>query len=208
MSKGVSSIKPVIITLLFTFVIIAVVFWPRFAMNHSNTLVVTETRTRTVGTVTVTVHVTDPGSGFDYEIRFSPGGGCEAAILGWIQRANRSIHIMVFSITLNSVGDALISAHRRGIDVRILIDRNTVDAAGSEYGRLKAAGIPVRLHTTKGLMHNKVAVIDGYVAITGSYNWTNDAETENNENILIIRNAKIASTFESEFQKIWNRSTP
>ncbi|MBS7629295.1 hypothetical protein KEJ23_04900, partial [Candidatus Bathyarchaeota archaeon] len=76
----------------------------------------------------------------------------------------------------------------------------------SEYGKLKDAGIQVRVDTNPALMHNKVAVIDGLITITGSYNWSRSAEERNNENMLILRSVEVASTYESEFNKIWSAS--
>ncbi|MFH0848015.1 MAG: phospholipase D family protein [archaeon] len=193
--------------LLLVILVILVAFSSPFAAVLSTTRVLTHTQTVTVGTVTLTVPITGSDATPDYEVHFSPNGGCEATLIDLIRRANRSIHVMVFTITLNSVGDALVAAHRRGVDVQIVMDRNEIDSAGSEYNRLKAAGVAVRIQTTRGLMHNKATIIDGETIITGSYNWTNDAETSNNENMLIVKNTKLAIQYESEFQKIWNRST-
>ncbi len=150
----------------------------------------------------------DSSEGPSYEIYFSPKGGCQATLLNWIRKANQSIHVMIFSVTLNSVGDELVAAHRRGIDVRMVMDKNEVNAAGSEYGKLKARGVAVRLHTTEGTMHNKVAIIDGEAVITGSFNWTNDGENSNDENMIVIRNKGVAGAYETEFQRLWNRSAP
>ncbi|MEM2988730.1 MAG: phospholipase D-like domain-containing protein, partial [Candidatus Bathyarchaeia archaeon] len=77
-----------------------------------------------------------------------------------------------------------------------------------EYGRLKGAGVPVRLDTNPALMHNKVAIIDGSIVITGSFNWTASAEARNNENMIVIRSAQIAALYEEEFERVWGRSAP
>ncbi len=202
--RGLSAI------VLFTVAVIVIAFSWSPLFSRLSTTTVTETRTVTTGTVTVTTTVPAPdlSDTTDYEVYFSPNGGCEARLLYWIRKANVSIHAMVFSITLDRIVDALISAHRRGIDVRIVMERSTIDSSGSDYGKLKAAGVPIRLPTTHGLMHNKVAVIDEIVVITGSYNWTRDAEQSNSENMIILTNAKIANTYEREFQKIWSHSGP
>ena len=112
---------------------------------------------------------------------------------------------MVYTLTLDRVGDALIDAHKRGIDVKVILDRYNQEE-GSEYDRLVQAGVPVRLHQGSGLMHNKVAIIDGSIAITGSYNWTGSAENENDENLLVIKSAEVSSTYEEEFDRIWSTS--
>jgi phosphatidylserine/phosphatidylglycerophosphate/cardiolipin synthase-like enzyme len=53
-------------------------------------------------------------------------------------------------------------------------------------------------------MHDKIMIVDGKVVLTGSFNWSNNAENENNENLLIITSTSLATTYENEFQKIWN----
>ena len=156
-------------------------------------------------THTVTTYVVTTGESPSYEICFSPEGDCEARILYWIRKANLSAHVMVYTLTLDEVGDALIDAHKRGIDVKVILDRHNQEE-GSEYDRLVQAGVPVRLHQGSGLMHNKVAIIDGSIAITGSYNWTGSAENENDENLLVIKSAKVSSTYEEEFDRIWSTS--
>lgn len=144
--------------------------------------------------------------GPNYEVYFSPNGGCEARLLYWIGRANSSIHIMIYSFTLDTVGDALIAANKRNVDVRIVMEKSEI-GQGSEYEKMKRAGIQVRLDTNPAIMHNKVAIIDGTVVITGSYNWSASAETRNDENLIIIRSAQVAAEYEKAFQKIWNQST-
>ncbi len=44
-------------------------------------------------------------------------------------------------------------------------------------------------------MHNKYAIIDQKIVITGSFNWTQKAVEMNRENILIIQNEEIAKQY-------------
>ncbi|MEM2840968.1 MAG: phospholipase D family protein [Candidatus Bathyarchaeia archaeon] len=139
------------------------------------------------------------------EVCFSPGGGCKSKLIYWFSRANNTIHIMVTSFTLDDVGDALIYARRRGVDVKVVFEKEDLTEY-SEYGKLKDAGIQVRVDTNPALMHNKVAIIDGLITITGSYNWSRSAEEKNNENMVILRSMEVASIYEREFNKIWSAS--
>lgn len=176
----------------------------------AQTITVTEFRTLTLTvlrTETVLKKIS-PLEAPSYEVYFSPKGGCETRLLYWLSRANSSIHVLIYSFTLDSVGDALIAAHRRGLDVRIVMEGDEVGQGGSEYGRLKGAGVPVRLDTNPALMHNKVAIIDGSIVITGSFNWTASAEARNNENMIVIRSAQVAALYEEEFERVWGRSAP
>jgi len=138
-------------------------------------------------------------------IYFSPRGGSEDEIIDWIGKANSSIHILIYSFTLDSIGDALVNAKSRGVDVKIVFEKGQV-TVHSEYQRLRAAGIFVRNDTNPNYMHNKVMIVDGVIVATGSFNWTAHAEEENNENLLVIRSTYIATVYEEEFTEIWNQS--
>lgn len=139
-------------------------------------------------------------------VYFSPKGGCAQQVINWINRANKTIHILIYSFTLDSIGDALINAHRRGVDVKIVFEKSQISMY-SEYRTLRSAGIMVRNDTNPSYMHNKVMIIDGLIVFTGSFNWSASAEGENNENLIIIRSTYVASIYEKEFEKIWNQAT-
>jgi len=138
-------------------------------------------------------------------IFFSPKGGCENQILHWISRANLSIHILIYSFTLDSIGDALVEAHNRGVTVKVVFEAGQISQY-SEYEKLKTAGISVRTDTNPKLMHNKVMIVDGIIVLTGSFNWSNNAENYNDENLIVIKSTYVAKVYEAEFQKIWAES--
>ena len=68
------------------------------------------------------------------------------------------------------------------------------------------AGLDVWLDGNPRLMHHKVIIIDGQIVITGSYNFSNNAEQNNDENTLIIHNQDIAAQYMTEFQQIYDLS--
>lgn len=138
-------------------------------------------------------------------IYFSPNGGCKDQVISWINRANISVHVLIYSFTLDDVSDALMAARQRGVEVRIVFEKSQISQY-SEYQKLRAAGIPVRNDTNSYSMHNKVMIIDGEIVLTGSFNWSAAAENENDENLIIIKSIPIAAIYEKEFTKIWNQS--
>jgi phosphatidylserine/phosphatidylglycerophosphate/cardiolipin synthase-like enzyme len=138
-------------------------------------------------------------------VYFSPEDKCSSKLIYWIDKANKSIHILIYSFTLDSISEALIKAHKRGIEVLIVMEKSQLSKY-SKYEELKNSGIEVRLDNNPALMHNKIAIVDGKIVITGSYNWTESAEYKNNENMIIILSVDIAQIYEKEFQKIWNES--
>lgn len=142
------------------------------------------------------------------EYCFSPGGKCASIVVEWINRANSSVHVLIYSFTLDAVRNALIDAKNRGVDVKIVMERSNANEKGSEYQNLKNAGVDIRLDTNSGLMHDKVAIIDGHIILTGSYNYSAAASTSNNENLVVIDSHAWASAFESQFQQVYNQATP
>ncbi len=161
-------------------------------------------KTNTVtDTVTKTVFHTEPSIEI-LGVYFSPKGGCAEQIIYWINRANISIHVLIYSFTLSNIADALIDAKNRGVDVKIVFEKSQINQY-SQYFRLVNAGVGVRNDTNPDYMHNKVAIIDGVIVLTGSYNWSSSAENSNNENLIIIKGVHIAREYENAFNGIWER---
>ncbi len=142
------------------------------------------------------------------EYCFSPGGNCVSLVVKWIDHANSSVHVLIYSFTLDAIRDSLIAAKNRGVDVKVVIERSNANEKGAEYQNLKNVGVDIRLSTNSGLMHDKVAIIDGHIILTGSYNWSAAANTSNNENLVVIDSANWASAFEMQFQQVYNQATP
>jgi phosphatidylserine/phosphatidylglycerophosphate/cardiolipin synthase-like enzyme len=130
-----------------------------------------------------------PSSPPTYDVYFSPKGGCAEAVIYWISRANRSVHVLMYIFTLDTIADALISAHKRGVEVMVVLDKSQ---SYGQFAVLKDAGIKVRNDTNwEGILHDKIAIIDGTIVLTGSFNWTTTAENNNNENLIVIRRFKL-----------------
>jgi phosphatidylserine/phosphatidylglycerophosphate/cardiolipin synthase-like enzyme len=107
-------------------------------------------------------------------------------------------------LLFGQIANALISAHKRGVEVRVVFDKSQ---SYSQFAVLKAAGIEVKNDTNwEGIMHDKVAIIDSRIILAGSFNWTDTAENNNNENLIVIHSVEVAARYESEFQKIWSQS--
>jgi len=83
-------------------------------------------------------------------------------------------------------------------------DKVQSQGKNSEIKYLISKGIPVKIRIGKGrgIMHNKFAVIDEKEVITGSYNWTNNAEENNYENAVFITDPEIVKQFSSEFDRL------
>jgi hypothetical protein len=143
--------------------------------------------------------------GRSVECYFSPSDGTTAHIVSTISSARHSVSFALLTLTRSDIGNALIAQKNAGHKVRGVLDNNTDQ--GTQYNNLVANGIDVRLKpgTSGYLFHHKYGLVDAEdptwdpVTITGSHNWTNSAETSNNENILIIRDGRIANEYLQEF---------
>jgi phosphatidylserine/phosphatidylglycerophosphate/cardiolipin synthase-like enzyme len=110
---------------------------------------------------------------------------------------------MIYEFTLNEVSDAIIHAKETNpsLDVRIIWDSSNVNTTGSQYSKLSSAGIDIHIDHRSGIMHDKVAIIDGHIVITGSFNWSRAANEANRENLIVIDSSMVASSYEQNFQQ-------
>ncbi|AFM41958.1 hypothetical protein Desaci_3050 [Desulfosporosinus acidiphilus SJ4] len=130
----------------------------------------------------------------------------EKALESQINSAKSTLDIAIYSLTKKDIVESIITAKKRGVNVRIITDRTEAKtkAQGSELSLLKRAGIPIKENTHSGLMHMKVSIIDKSVLTTGSYNYTQNASTENDEVLVIIHDSGIAAKWTDEFQQMWD----
>jgi phosphatidylserine/phosphatidylglycerophosphate/cardiolipin synthase-like enzyme len=137
----------------------------------------------------------------DIEACFAPPlpGSCDPLItvLRSINNARTSIRVQMYTLTLEEVVSALLRAKRRGVDVRVIIDRGQLHDRDDSFrvASLAAGGVPVLVDTVPGLMHNKVMVIDGETILTGSFNYTWGAEHWNAENLVVVRDPALAAQY-------------
>jgi mitochondrial cardiolipin hydrolase len=137
------------------------------------------------------------------EAHFSPGDAPLRAIVSLIEEARGSIDVCVFTVTDDRLSRVLVDAHQRGIRVRVVSDNEKALDAGSDMGRLRGAGIPVRLDRDEAHMHHKFAVFDRLRLLTGSYNWTRSAAEVNQENVLVSDDPRLVQPFCRAFDDLW-----
>lgn len=132
---------------------------------------------------------------------FTPSTECERNIVQEIEKAHK-IRAAVYSITNQSIYNALVKAHNRGVDIKIVTDRTQSKGKGSLVGNLKKAGIPVLTNHKHKIEHNKFAVFDDSMVVTGSYNWTTNASKYNSENCVFFD--QMADKYSHRFEYLWN----
>jgi len=136
-------------------------------------------------------------------VLFSPKDECGRIILDKINAAQKSIDLAIYHFTSRSLSQALVSAVRRGVKVRVFMDGESAKERYSKYDFLHKNGVPVKLESGEGLMHNKFCVIDNALVVSGSYNWTTSADLRNDENILIIDSKDVIRKYRLQFEKYW-----
>ncbi|MDQ7027445.1 MAG: phospholipase D-like domain-containing protein [Anaerolineae bacterium] len=142
--------------------------------------------------------------GTPIEIYFASENEVVEEILQEINGAQSTIRFMIFSFTRDDMGEAMMAQAAAGIDVQGVFETTGSKTRFSEMPRLLCAGVDVRQDGNNGALHHKVIIIDSQVVITGSFNFSNNAVESNDENVVIIRNADIASLYLQEFQRIQN----
>lgn len=134
---------------------------------------------------------------------FSPGTGCLSTILGELGRTRKTADICVFTITDDRIAQAIVTAHQRGVQIRIITDNDKQYDGGSDIGRLRHAGIALKVDETEHHMHHKFAVLDSAVLLNGSYNWTRSAGAFNEENLVVSHEGPLVQTFSRHFEEMW-----
>jgi phosphatidylserine/phosphatidylglycerophosphate/cardiolipin synthase-like enzyme len=142
----------------------------------------------------------------NWSVYFSPKGGCTEAIVSAIAGAKRTVFVQAYTFTSAPIAKALVEAHKRGVDVQVILDKSNLHGKYSSTDLLIHAGIPTRIDAIAAIAHNKVIVIDNETVVTGSFNFTNAAEEHNAENLLVIHDATLAARYVANWRVRERRS--
>ena len=146
-------------------------------------------------------HVTIDG--IPLEIYFSPDDKVARRIVELLRGAQQSIYFMAFSFTANDYGDILLQKAKQGLTIAGVMEEQQVKSnEGTKFTPLHEAGLPVYLDGNPGQMHHKVFIIDRKIVIAGSYNFSLSAETQNDENVVIFFDPRIAAQYLAEFKRV------
>lgn len=120
--------------------------------------------------------------------------------------AQRYIFVAVYGLTSPLVVKALVDAKKRGVDVRMLTDRERVQDPKQRLAlsTLREAGIPIKLNQHDGLMHLKQVVVDDEVNTNGSMNHTTSGNRYNDERMDVIRDHALTMKAREKFLSLWN----
>lgn len=139
---------------------------------------------------------------------FTPPHGIAAHISAQLATAKTTIHIVMYEFDSQPLALSLELAAARGVAVELVLDGSEAHESQALVAGLKQAGVKVYTDKKHHLTHSKYVITDNEWVITGSYNWTNDAELRNAENVVLIANAVLAAAYEQDFNLRLNESTP
>jgi len=139
--------------------------------------------------------------GVRVENYFSPQDKPSKRIIEIINDAKKTIDFMAFSFTHDRIAKAIISAYERGVKVSGLFEKRQISKF-SEYEKFKNLKMNVYIDKNPKNMHNKVIIIDSFIIITGSYNFSSNADNDNDENVLIIFSKEIALKYLNYFNRL------
>jgi phosphatidylserine/phosphatidylglycerophosphate/cardiolipin synthase-like enzyme len=148
------------------------------------------------------------------EAAFTPGDDIAALITQRIARSRKSVQVQAYIFTDRRIAGALIAARKRGVEVEVIGDAAQSENGGLPHLRaLDRAGARVWLDATHAASHNKIVIIDGADAaatvITGSYNFTQAAQSKNAENVVVISgNRRVTGRFVDNFELQRGQSMP
>ena len=147
---------------------------------------------------------TIPAFAFNVDVTnvcFSPHGGCTEAIVYQIDNAKSEILVLAYSFISTPIAKALVNAHKRGVHIEIILDKSNKSEKYSAGDFIVHMGVTTYIDSRHATAHNKIIIIDKETVITGSFNFTKAAEEKNAENLLIIRNKKLAEIYINNWNK-------
>lgn len=155
---------------------------------------------QTNSTLTPTLYLSQTSGAFE--------GGIDERIAEDISLAQESIQLAMYDFTNEKLLDALIQAHQRGVNVRVVTDDSTIES--DCYQSLIAEGVAVvDDQNTQSLMHNKFLLIDNHILWMGSTNFTYYAFYRNNEDALRWESSALTLAYGEVFEKLFtHQPTP
>lgn len=143
------------------------------------------------------------------DIWYAPEDRPLQRVVGMYEQATQYIYVAVYGMTFPSAIKALLAAQRRGVDVRIITDRQRLDDPKQRAAMtaLREAGVPVKVNRHDGLMHLKQVVIDDQVNLNGSMNHTGSGNRYNDERLDVIRDRALSVKARNKFLSMWHDQT-
>ncbi len=140
------------------------------------------------------------------EVTAAFNNDCKKLLILNIKKASKTIYGAIYTFTNKDIAQAFITQANKNVQIYLKIDK---EQAKFNYTKrlismMRKVGIKITLIAMKksDYMHNKFAIIDKQIVITGSFNWTINASRDNYENIVAIQSKEIADQYIKEWDKL------
>ena len=142
------------------------------------------------------------------QVLFAAEDDVMSHLVSLVEGAQESVRFMAFSFTHDDLAAALLDQAQAGLDIKGIFETRGSETPYSELYSLACAGLEVRQDGNPRTMHHKVLVIDGRTVVTGSFNFSDNADESNDENAVILSNSVIARQYLREFDRLWAQAKP
>lgn len=135
-------------------------------------------------------------------------GNLDQVLINQINQAQTNLDVAIYCFTRTNIADAIVAAADRGVTVRVMTDSSEAKTKYQKIimDKLVASKIPVKENAHAGIMHLKVTIVDDKAVLCGSYNYTDGATKDNDENLVVIRQNTVINEYTSEFDAMWNNT--
>jgi phosphatidylserine/phosphatidylglycerophosphate/cardiolipin synthase-like enzyme len=140
-------------------------------------------------------------NGVQVENYFAPEDDVSEKVAARLEEAQKSIYFMAFSFTDDRMGRVIADKAKAGLAVGGVFEARGSDTEYSEYGRMRRRGLDVLVDGNPYILHHKVLIIDEKVVVLGSYNFTQNADESNDENVLIVHDSGLAARYLEEYHR-------
>ena len=144
--------------------------------------------------------------GTPLQILFSAEDHAISNLIALVNDAQVNIRFLAFSFTDYPLAKAMIDRYAAGVDVKGIYETFGSTSTGSEMKTFWCAQVPARQDGNPSFLHDKIIIIDNRIVVTGSLNYSSNADDSNEENVVILDNPAIAALYLQEFEKLWNQT--
>src|ERR1700748_2341596 len=140
----------------------------------------------------------------NYQLIQEPEAGF-SRIIDLISGASRSVRITMYELTDPAAVNALIDAHGRGVDTRVILDAafHGRDANAESFQQLSDAGVDIKWAPNGVIYHQKTITVDDATAAVGTGNLEPQYYSTSRDAWVLDTNpadvADIAATFDTDY---------
>jgi cardiolipin synthase A/B len=144
------------------------------------------------------------GADANYQLIQEPDAGY-SPIIGLISGAARSVRLTMYELTDPAAVNALIDAHRRGVDTKVILDAafHGHDTHAETFQQLAEAGVDVKWSPNGVIYHQKTITVDDTTAAVGTGNLTPKYYATSRDAWVLDTNptdvAAITATFDTDW---------